>query len=231
MRDLEAGAEGLPPRWRVRCERTADRAGCRSSRTTRGSSAVRFATGSWDVRPRTTTSPSTATRGGWRARSPGAPGGTRLRCLRDSARGAWSRVIAAGRSICFRSVGHSIEADLAARDLTINAIAQPLAGGEYVDPFGGLSDLGARRIRMVSARAFADDPLRTIRVARLACELEFDVEPDTAAAARANSAGARACRGRADLRRAQADRDRRPGPARAGADGCRLAPPTWSSRS
>ena len=83
--------------------------------------------------------------------------------------------------------GGSIEADLAARDLTVNAIAQPLAGGDYVDPSGGLGDLRARRLRMVSARAFASDPLRTLRLVRLACELDFEVESETATAARAQA--------------------------------------------
>jgi hypothetical protein len=43
--------------------------------------------------------------------------------------------------------GDSIEADLALRDFTLNAIAEPLAGGEPVDPFGGREDLAARRLR------------------------------------------------------------------------------------
>jgi poly(A) polymerase len=85
--------------------------------------------------------------------------------------------------------GGSLEADLAARDLTVNAMAEPLAGGELVDPFGGARDLAERRLRMVSPAAFAADPLRTIRVARLATELRFDVEPATADAVRANAAG------------------------------------------
>jgi len=83
--------------------------------------------------------------------------------------------------------GSSIEADLARRDFTINAIAEPLGGGPYVDPFGGTSDLRERRLRMVSPRAFAQDPLRTLRLARLACELEFSLDADTVAAARASS--------------------------------------------
>jgi len=105
--------------------------------------------------------------------------------------GAW-RVIARDRSWqvdLLPLVGGSITTDLAARDLTINAIAEPVAGGDYVDPFGGLSDLQARRIRMVSAHAFEDDPLRAIRVVRLACELGFEIEPNTAAAARASAPG------------------------------------------
>jgi putative nucleotidyltransferase with HDIG domain len=77
----------------------------------------------------------------------------------------------------------SIEADLARRDLTVNAIAQPLRGGELIDPSGGLGDLRDRRLRMVSAGAFTEDPLRTLRLARLACELDFSVEARTAAAA------------------------------------------------
>jgi len=80
--------------------------------------------------------------------------------------------------------GPTIEADLARRDLTVNAIAEPLSAGGYVDPFGGLEDLRARRLRMVSTQAFADDPLRTLRLARLACELEFTVEPETVTVAR-----------------------------------------------
>jgi poly(A) polymerase len=87
--------------------------------------------------------------------------------------------------------GGSLEADLGARDLTVNAMAEPLGGGELVDPFGGARDLAERRLRMVSAAAFAADPLRTIRVARLATELGFDVEPSTADNVRAQAGGLR----------------------------------------
>jgi poly(A) polymerase len=83
--------------------------------------------------------------------------------------------------------GGSLEADLGARDLTVNAMAEPLAGGELVDPFGGARDLRERRLRMVSPEAFAADPLRTIRVARLATELGFEIEPATADAVRAHA--------------------------------------------
>jgi poly(A) polymerase len=80
--------------------------------------------------------------------------------------------------------GAGIEEDLARRDLTINAIAAPLRGDGYLDPFGGLEDLRARRLRAVRDDAFERDPLRTMRLARLACELEFDVEPETLVLAR-----------------------------------------------
>ncbi|MGI8903481.1 MAG: hypothetical protein ACR2IP_07465 [Solirubrobacteraceae bacterium] len=99
--------------------------------------------------------------------------------------GAW-RVVShqRGWQVDLLALGaETIKADLALRDLTVNAIAEPLAGGELIDPFGGLRDLAARRLRAVSPTAFARDPLRTIRLARLACELGFAVEPDTAALA------------------------------------------------
>jgi putative nucleotidyltransferase with HDIG domain len=84
-------------------------------------------------------------------------------------------------------VGEDIEADLAGRDFTINAIAEPLGGGSYVDPFGGLEDLRERRLRMVSRLAFVEDPLRSLRLARLACELGFSVDEGTVEAAAAGA--------------------------------------------
>jgi poly(A) polymerase len=105
--------------------------------------------------------------------------------------GAW-RVIARDRSWqvdLMPLTGETIEADLGRRDLTINAIAEPLAGGPAVDPFAGLDDLASRRMRMVSARSFREDPLRVLRLARQACELAFTIEPETLAAARASAAG------------------------------------------
>ena len=81
--------------------------------------------------------------------------------------------------------GATIEQDLGRRDLTVNAIAEPLGGGDHVDPFGGIEDLRARILRAVSGAAFLDDPLRVMRLARLACELNFEIELGTAEAARA----------------------------------------------
>jgi tRNA nucleotidyltransferase/poly(A) polymerase len=77
----------------------------------------------------------------------------------------------------------SIEADLAQRDFTINAIAEPLLGGPLIDPYEGAQDLSARRLRMVSETAFDADPLRVLRLARLACELRLEPEPQTVTAA------------------------------------------------
>jgi poly(A) polymerase len=104
--------------------------------------------------------------------------------------GAW-RVIGPGRrwqADLAALRGDRIEEDLAARDFTVNAMAAPLAGGEVVDPFGGRGDLAARRLRMVSEAAFAEDPLRTLRLARFACELGLEPEPETVGAARAHAA-------------------------------------------
>jgi putative nucleotidyltransferase with HDIG domain len=74
-------------------------------------------------------------------------------------------------------------ADLAARDFTVNAMAEPVGGGDVVDPHGGREDLAARRLRMVSPTAFDDDPLRTLRAVRLAAELSLEIVPETLAAA------------------------------------------------
>ena len=74
----------------------------------------------------------------------------------------------------------TLEADLERRDLTINAIAAT-PDGKYIDPFGGRSDLTARVLRHVSA-AFAQDPLRVLRVARFAARLApqgFSVADET----------------------------------------------------
>jgi poly(A) polymerase len=81
-----------------------------------------------------------------------------------------------------------IEADLAQRDFTINAMAEPLAGGELLDPFGGQADLRERRVRMVSERALEDDPLRTLRAVRIAVELDLEIERETGAAVAAHAA-------------------------------------------
>jgi len=77
----------------------------------------------------------------------------------------------------------TLEADLARRDLTINAMARD-GDGRLVDPFGGEADLRAGVLRHVSA-AFAEDPLRVLRVARFAARLDFAVAPETEALLRA----------------------------------------------
>ncbi len=86
--------------------------------------------------------------------------------------------------------GAGIEADLAGRDFTVGAVAVPLTGGEPVDPFGGLADLDRRLLRAVGEASFEDDPLRLLRAARLAAELDLSVDPGTVESARAAAARA-----------------------------------------
>jgi poly(A) polymerase len=81
--------------------------------------------------------------------------------------------------------GGGIDADLADRDFTIGAVAVALGGGAVLDPFDGLGDLGRRQLRAVGAGSFDADPLRLLRAARLAAELELEVDPGTVRLARA----------------------------------------------
>jgi hypothetical protein len=99
--------------------------------------------------------------------------------LLSARHGAWRVILADGRTIDFTPLrGGSIEADLAARDFTINAIAVPLDGGEPVDPYGGRADLERRALRPVSERVFDDDPLRLLRAVRIEDELGVRLDPD-----------------------------------------------------
>lgn len=105
--------------------------------------------------------------------------------------GAW-RVVARDHSWQVdveRLRGASIEDDLALRDLTVNAIAEPVAGGDPIDPLGGIGDLRRRRLRAAGARAFVDDPLRVLRLVRMAVELGLEADTDTVALARAAAPG------------------------------------------
>lgn len=73
----------------------------------------------------------------------------------------------------------TLEADLERRDLTLNAMAQDAETGEIIDPFNGRQDLEARVLRHVSP-AFAEDPLRVLRVARFAARYEdFTIADET----------------------------------------------------
>jgi poly(A) polymerase len=78
-----------------------------------------------------------------------------------------------------------IDSDLKGRDFTIDAMAAPLgqaAAGTVtlIDPTGGRDDLRRRLVRVICEDAFRADPLRPLRGARLAVELDFAVDPDTA---------------------------------------------------
>ncbi len=79
----------------------------------------------------------------------------------------------------------TLDEDLSRRDFTVNALAAALNAetfGEVIDPFSGLEDLEARRLRtpLDPAVTFEDDPLRMLRAARFAAQLGFEVAPEAA---------------------------------------------------
>ena len=81
---------------------------------------------------------------------------------------AWTLDVAALRET-------TIEADLGCRDFTVNAVAVALAGGEPIDPTGGIADLDRGILRPAFAGAFEADPLRMLRAARIGAG--FALEP------------------------------------------------------
>ena len=82
--------------------------------------------------------------------------------------------------------GDSIHGDLSRRDFTVNSMALELTGDEpeFIDPFNGLQDLAAKVLRTpVGAEdSFNDDPLRMMRAARFASQLDFAIAPEVLAA-------------------------------------------------
>jgi tRNA nucleotidyltransferase/poly(A) polymerase len=93
------------------------------------------------------------------------------------------RVVAPGGVIDISAAaGAGIAEDLRHRDFTINALALDIATGAIIDVTGGRQDLTAGTIRMVSAAAFRNDPVRLIRAFRLQARFGFSIEPGTLAA-------------------------------------------------
>jgi poly(A) polymerase len=84
----------------------------------------------------------------------------------------------------------TIEDDLRARDFTVNAIGVPLAGGDPLDPTGGIADTEARRLRAVSERTFPDDPIRLLRAARISSTHSLALDPGTVELARSEVSSA-----------------------------------------
>ncbi|MGX4690984.1 CCA tRNA nucleotidyltransferase [Streptomyces sp. JNUCC 63] len=88
------------------------------------------------------------------------------------------------------SYGGSIEEDLVRRDFTVNAMALALPEKTFIDPHGGLADLAARVLRTPATpeESFSDDPLRMMRAARFAAQLDFEVAPEVVTAMKEMSA-------------------------------------------
>jgi tRNA nucleotidyltransferase/poly(A) polymerase len=80
--------------------------------------------------------------------------------------------------------GGSIEADLSRRDFTVNAMAFDVRARDWLDPFGGIDDLAAGRLRLVSARNIGEDPLRALRAARFVATHELRPDSKTLRACR-----------------------------------------------
>ena len=72
--------------------------------------------------------------------------------------------------------GNDIAADLAERDITINAMALDPFGGTLIDPLGGQKDLQEKRIRLIAEKNLKDDPLRGLRCLRFSVQLGFSLD-------------------------------------------------------
>jgi tRNA nucleotidyltransferase (CCA-adding enzyme) len=94
--------------------------------------------------------------------------------------GARTETYPAPGSLPVVAPAEDLEADLARRDFTINAMAIPLNGdARLIDPHGGESDLERGLLRVLHPHSFEDDPTRAIRAARYAARLDFALEPET----------------------------------------------------
>ena len=111
--------------------------------------------------------------------------------------GAW-RAMDRGRNVvCDVSPlqGATIEEDLARRDFTANAMAAPVGAPGLLDPHGGRADIEAGVLRVLGAEAYSADPLRPLRLARLATELPLAPDPETEQLTRAAAASVAAASG------------------------------------
>ena len=95
--------------------------------------------------------------------------------------------------------GDDIELDLSRRDFTINALALRLPDMELIDPFDGLGDLAAGRLRtpLDPEISFGDDPLRMLRAARFAARFNLKPDPASRPPSRRCTIGCPSCRANA----------------------------------
>jgi len=82
---------------------------------------------------------------------------------------------------------HDLDADLARRDFTVNAMAVALTDDALLDPHGGRHDVELRLVRMVRASNFDDDPLRTLKGVRMAIRYGFELDEETLEAIRSRA--------------------------------------------
>jgi poly(A) polymerase-like protein len=101
--------------------------------------------------------------------------------------GAWRVAFPDGTTVDFTPLRGTLEEDLRTRDFTINAIAAPVAGGDRIDPLGGVADLEGSRLRAVGDTIFEDDPLRLLRAVRLEEELGFALDEHTESLVRSHA--------------------------------------------
>lgn len=99
------------------------------------------------------------------------------------------RIVVPGEDLTLdiaRYRGPTLEDDLRGRDFTVNAMALPISGqniSEVIDLHGGLGDLRDGRVRHIHVNSLADDPVRVLRAARFAAQLDFELTADTVVAA------------------------------------------------
>jgi tRNA nucleotidyltransferase/poly(A) polymerase len=117
------------------------------------------------------------------ARSLAAPGG-RVVVIGKADFRIWRVVSKIGAIDVAPIGGGTIAEDLRRRDFTINAMAMETVTSQIIDVTGGRRDLDAGTVRMVSAEAFRNDPVRLVRAFRFAAGLGFAIDPQTRAAIR-----------------------------------------------
>ncbi|WP_407941471.1 CCA tRNA nucleotidyltransferase [Microlunatus kandeliicorticis] len=128
---------------------------------------------------------------GCRLAADSGPGGTAGNAGTDEPR-EWQVEVTTFRADVYRAesrkpvvqFGDTLDGDLIRRDFTVNAMAVSLPDRTFVDPYGGLDDLAAGRLRTpaTAEQSFSDDPLRMLRAARFATRLQLAPTPEVLAA-------------------------------------------------